>query len=264
MTEKVRRRPYAVVLMDEIEKAHPDVLNVLLQILEEGRLTDGLGRSVDFRNTILIMTTNAGAEAIKNESAFGFQRPGDDAGYGDMKRRVTDEIERHFRPEFINRFNDVIVFRHLNKADLEAIVDMELTKLRKRLVEKALCLTLSDDAKSFLIKKGSNLDYGARPLRRAIESNLEDSLSENILRGTFDDCNAIVVGVEGEGEEERLTFVPKKFEEMTEEELEAPEIKTYRRERAPETFAESPADAAAVEEPKADAEEKTEKADDAQ
>lgn len=237
LTEKIRRRPYSVVLLDEIEKAHPDVFNILLQVLEEGRLTDSFGRVVDFRNTILIMTTNAGAEAIKNESAFGFQRPDADASYDDMKRRVTDEIERVFRPEFINRFNDVIVFRHLSEENLGEVVDMELKKLRGRLQEKNLRLILSDEAKELLVKRGSNLDYGARPLRRAIESNLEDPLSEELLRGAFDDLDVVVVEArENETQEDdatesekrkRLVFIGKKLADLTPEELESDAIKNY-------------------------------------
>ena len=136
LTEKIRRRPYAVVLLDEIEKAHPDVFNMLLQVMEEGRLTDSFGRNVDFRNTILIMTTNAGAEAIKNESAFGFQKPDDDASYENMKGRVQEQIEKVFRPEFLNRMDDVIVFRHLTQDDLADVVEMELSKVRERLAER--------------------------------------------------------------------------------------------------------------------------------
>ena len=133
LTEKIRRRPYAVVLLDEIEKAHPDVFNMLLQVMEEGRLTDSFGRNVDFRNTIVIMTTNAGAEAIKNEAAFGFQKPDDDASYESMKGRVQEQIEKVFRPEFLNRVDDVIVFRHLTQDDLGDVIEMELKKVRERL-----------------------------------------------------------------------------------------------------------------------------------
>jgi ATP-dependent Clp protease ATP-binding subunit ClpC len=171
LTEKIRRRPYAVVLLDEIEKAHPDVFNMLLQVMEEGRLTDSFGRHVDFRNTILIMTTNAGAEAIKNESAFGFQKPDTDASYDSMKERVLERIERVFRPEFLNRLDDTIIFRHLNEDDLKNIVEYELAKVRERLKERGLALELTDDAKQFIINKGSNLDMGARrqPFREARE-----------------------------------------------------------------------------------------------
>src|SRR5437016_2354189 len=152
LTEKIRRRPYAVVLLDEIEKAHPDVFNTLLQVMEEGRLTDSFGRKVDFRNVILIMTTNAGAEAIKNETAFGFRKEDADTSYDGMKERVQERIERVFRPEFLNRVDDVIVFRHLNLDDLKQVVDLELGKVRERLSERGLKLTLSDEAKKFLIK----------------------------------------------------------------------------------------------------------------
>ena len=193
LTEKIRRRPYAVVLLDEIEKAHPDVFNMLLQVMEEGRLTDSFGRNVDFRNAIMIMTTNAGAEAIKNESAFGFQAPDGDSNYESMKARVNEQIERVFRPEFLNRLDDTIIFRHLTSDDLSTVVELELEKVRERLLERGLELQLTDDAKQFLIKQGSNLDYGARPLRRAIENRVEDPLSEELLRGAFEGKNRIVV-----------------------------------------------------------------------
>jgi len=206
LTEKIRRRPYAVVLLDEIEKAHPDVFNMLLQVMEEGRLTDSFGRNVDFRNTILIMTTNAGAEAIKNESAFGFQKPEDDATYESMKSRVNERIEKVFRPEFLNRVDDVIVFRHLNVEDLKEVVDLELSKVRNRLEERGLKLVLTDEAKKFLIKKGSNTDFGARPLRRAIENYVEDPLSEELLKGEFQGKDTIMVEVKKVGEQKQLVF----------------------------------------------------------
>ncbi len=200
LTEKIRRRPYAVVLFDEIEKAHPDVFNMMLQVMEEGRLTDSFGRNVDFRNTILIMTTNAGAEAIKNQSAFGFQKPDDDASYDSMKQRVMDQVERVFRPEFLNRLDDVIIFRHLNNIDLKSVIDFELAKVRQRLLDRGLNLELTDLAKEFLVKKGSNLDYGARPLRRALEQRIEDPLSEELLRGAFENHDTIVVDAIAENE----------------------------------------------------------------
>jgi ATP-dependent Clp protease ATP-binding subunit ClpC len=206
LTEKIRRRPYAVVLLDEIEKAHPDVFNMLLQVMEEGRLTDSFGRNVDFRNAILIMTTNAGAEAIKNESAFGFQKPDDDSSYENMKQRVGERIERVFRPEFLNRVDDVIVFRHLTIEDLKQVVDLELGKVRERLAERGLKLTLSDEAKKFLIKKGSNTDFGARPLRRSIENYVEDPLSEELLKGEFQGKDTIVVDVKEVGGKRQLYF----------------------------------------------------------
>jgi ATP-dependent Clp protease ATP-binding subunit ClpC len=218
LTEQIRRRPYAVVLLDEIEKAHPEVFNMLLQLMEEGRLTDSFGRNVDFRNTIVIMTTNAGADAIKNESAFGFQKPDDDASYDSMKTRVVDEIEKVFRPEFINRVNDIIVFRHLNGDDLKQVVDLELAKVRDRLKEKGLALELSDESREFLVKKGSNTDYGARPLRRAIESFVEDPLAEELLKGEFAGKDTIRVSVKTVGEKKQLIF-----EGLSTKEVEAPE-----------------------------------------
>ena len=209
LTEKIRRRPYAVVLLDEIEKAHPDIFNMLLQVMEEGRLTDSFGRNVDFRNTILILTTNAGADAIKNESAFGFQKPDGDASYESMKSRVMDQIERVFRPEFLNRLDDTIIFRHLNKEDLKKVIDFEMAKVRERLKERGFELVLTDEAKEFIIKQGcSNIDYGARPLRRAIEQRIEDPLSEELLRGTFEGKNTLLVDVfkDADGKITRLDF----------------------------------------------------------
>ena len=207
LTEQIRRRPYAVVLLDEIEKAHPEVFNMLLQVMEEGRLTDSFGRNIDFRNTILIMTTNAGAEAIKNEAAFGFNTGKDqDASYESMKSRVVDEIEKVFRPEFINRVNDIIVFRHLNDDDMKHVVDLELAKVRNRLQEKGLTIEISDEAKEFLIKKGSNTDYGARPLRRAIENFVEDPLAEELLKGEFAGKDVVKIEVKKVGDKKQLVF----------------------------------------------------------
>ncbi|HTQ40223.1 MAG TPA: ATP-dependent Clp protease ATP-binding subunit [Pirellulales bacterium] len=209
LTEKIRRRPYAVVLLDEIEKAHPDVFNMLLQVMEEGRLTDSFGRHVDFRNTILIMTTNAGAEAIKNESDFGFRKADSDSSYESMKERVTERIEKVFRPEFLNRLDDLIVFRHLTKDDLKQVIDIELSKVRSRLSERGLKLVLTDAAKEYVIRKGSNLDFGARPLRREIEQRIEDPLSEELLKGEFQGKDTIVVDVkkDDEGKVKHLTFI---------------------------------------------------------
>jgi ATP-dependent Clp protease ATP-binding subunit ClpC len=208
LTEKIRRRPYAVVLLDEIEKAHPDVFNTLLQVMEEGRLTDSFGRKVDFRNVILIMTTNAGAEAIKNETAFGFRKEDADTSYEGMKERVLERIERVFRPEFLNRLDDVIVFRHLTTEDLKQVVDLELKKVRERLAERGLKLELTDAAKEFLIKKGSNTDFGARPLRRAVENYIEDPLSEELLKGEFQGKDTILVDAIKDDEDKlrRLEF----------------------------------------------------------
>ncbi|MDZ4779661.1 MAG: ATP-dependent Clp protease ATP-binding subunit [Planctomycetia bacterium] len=206
LTEKIRRRPYAVVLLDEIEKAHPDVYNMLLQIMEEGRLTDSFGRNVDFRNTIIIMTTNAGAGAIKNEAQFGFGSPDKDGNYDSMKSRVKDEIEKVFRPEFLGRVDDLIVFRHLSNEDLKQVVDLELSKVRDRLAERGLKLVLTDQAREFIVKKGSDLDFGARPLRRAIENFIEDPLSEELLKGEFKGKDMIRVEIKEVAGKKQLFF----------------------------------------------------------
>jgi len=180
LTERIRRRPYAVVLLDEIEKAHPDVYNMLLQIMEEGHLTDSFGRKVDFKNTVLIMTTNVGARSISS-SGFGFEGQSDEeASYDSMKKNVMAEIQKEFKPEFIGRLDEVIVFHKLTEENLKAIVDIELSKVRERLQERGIALELTDEAKSLVITKGkgdeqdSGLDYGARPLRRAVEMYVED------------------------------------------------------------------------------------------
>jgi ATP-dependent Clp protease ATP-binding subunit ClpC len=209
LTEKIRRRPYSVVLLDEIEKAHPDVWNMLLQIMEEGRLTDNVGRGVDFKNTILIMTTNIGADQIMVGKAFGLgaaRQQNAEASYTEMKGKLKDEMEKAFRPEFLNRLDDIIVFRGLTDDDLKAIIDIELAKVSKRLAEKGLKLDLSDDAKMFLIKKGSSKEYGARPLRRAIEQYLEDPMAEDLLRGAFSGKDTLKVLVNKDGDEEKLYF----------------------------------------------------------
>ncbi len=220
LTEKIRRRPYAVVLLDEIEKAHPDIFNMLLQVMEEGRLTDSFGRNVDFRNVILIMTTNVGAHSIKNESSFGLPGAGEDASFENMKTRVFDEIQRAFRPEFLNRLSDEpIIFRHLEKKDLKLVIDLELTKIRNRLVERGYALELTNDAKEFLIKKGTNLDYGARPLRRALENFVEDPLSEELLQNSFAGKNKIKVDVV---RDEEGKFKHLKFEGVNESDAPAP------------------------------------------
>ncbi|MCR5163475.1 MAG: ATP-dependent Clp protease ATP-binding subunit [Thermoguttaceae bacterium] len=212
LTEKVRRRPYSKVLLDEIEKAHPDVFNMLLQVMEEGRLTDSFGRNVDFRNTIVIMTTNAGASAIKNESTFGFQTSETDASYEQMKSRVKDEIEKSFRPEFLGRLDELIVFQYLTKSDFERIVDFEVAKICKRLKEHGFEVTLTDAARTLLIKRGSDEDFGARPLRRAIESNVENPLAEDILRGKFRGMNQISIETEMRGDKEVFVFIGSKAE----------------------------------------------------
>jgi ATP-dependent Clp protease ATP-binding subunit ClpC len=211
LTERIRRRPYAVVLLDEIEKAHPDVFNMLLQIMEEGHLTDSFGRRIDFRNTILILTTNIGAEMIRSGGGFGFGKRDEEATYEKMKDMLHKEVERYFRPEFLNRLDDVIVFKSLTRDDLVTIVDYELRKVRERLAsEHALKLELTDAAKEFLIDKGYSPDFGARPLRRAIEHQVEDPISEDILRGAYKGFADILVDVTSEqgedGTEEKHLF----------------------------------------------------------
>jgi ATP-dependent Clp protease ATP-binding subunit ClpC len=212
LTERIRRRPYAVVLLDEVEKAHPDVFNMLLQIMEEGRLTDSFGRHVDFRNCIIIMTSNLGADVIKGGTAFGFTKRAEVQDYEKMKKSLTSEVERFFRPEFVNRLDDMIVFRPLIKDDLNQIIEFELSKLRKRLTEKGMALEIDQKAKDFLIDKGYNPDFGARPLRRSLSQFVEDPLAENLLSGEF--AAGDVIFVTREGEKEHLAFRAQKPAEV--------------------------------------------------
>ncbi len=197
LTEKIRRRPYAVVLLDEVEKAHGDIFNMLLQIMEEGRLTDSFGRNIDFRNVVLIMTSNIGATIIKNQSSLGFQKRSEEADYEMMREQLMSEVEKFFRPEFINRLDEVIVFHPLSANDMSQILDIQVLEVRERLDEKGLTLELTDEAKEFLIEKGTNLEFGARPLRRSIERYLEDAMSESILRGEFEGKDTVRVSVKG-------------------------------------------------------------------
>jgi len=197
LSEKVRRRPYSVVLFDEIEKAHSDVFNMLLQILEEGRLTDSFGRHVDFRNTIIILTSNIGSSIIKNQASLGFSKAIDTVKktYDNMKDQLGRELEKHFRPEFLNRIDEVVVFRALNRDDLKHIIDIELAGVRNRLSEKDVDLVLDDASKERIIDEGSDFDYGARPLKRAIEKLVEDPLSERVLRGEVPAHSRVTVTV---------------------------------------------------------------------
>ena len=209
LTEKIRRRPYAVVLLDEIEKAHQDVFNMLLQIMEEGHLTDSFGRKVDFKNVVLIMTTNVGAKTIAHGSGFGFAPKNEDASYDRMKKDLMADIEKDFKPEFLGRLDEVVVFRKLNAENLKQIVDIELAKVRERLLERGLKIELSDAAKELIIKEGQegdSLDYGARPLRRSVERFIEDPLSEELLRGVFEGKNLIKVDVKKVGDQDQLEF----------------------------------------------------------
>jgi ATP-dependent Clp protease ATP-binding subunit ClpC len=200
LTERIRRRPYAVVLLDEIEKAHPDVFNTLLQVMEEGRLTDNVGRVVDFKNTILIMTSNIGADLIKSGGigGFGLRPKGEEFSFENMKKSLLREVEKFFRPEFINRLDDTIIFRPLTKDNLYNIIDIEVKKMSKRLHEQGIRLELTPEARDFLIEKGYNPDFGARPLRRAIEQNVEDQLSESILKGDFKGIDLVRIHRDGE------------------------------------------------------------------
>lgn len=211
LTEKIRRKPYAVVLLDEIEKAHPDVWNMLLQIMEEGRLTDNVGRVIDFKNTIVIMTTNIGAETIVASDTMGSGflagiKKNEETSYQDMQKKLRARMEKEFRPEFLNRLDEIIVFRSLTNADLKQIVNMELAKVTKRMTEKGLKLVVNEEAKEFLIEKGSSLEFGARPLRRSIEQHLEDMLAEELLKGTFHGTDTITVKVVEVDGEKRLGF----------------------------------------------------------
>ncbi|MCF7669142.1 MAG: ATP-dependent Clp protease ATP-binding subunit [Verrucomicrobia bacterium] len=206
LTEQVRRKPYSVILFDEVEKAHPDVWNILLQILEEGTLTDSMGRTVDFRNTIILLTSNVGAESIVKQTTIGFNKPSEESDYEQMKTKLLDHAKRTFKPEFLNRLEDVIVFRSLTKPDLIRILDLEMQKLGERLKSKHLKLQLDDKARDFLIQKGYDPTYGARPMRRAVERYVEDALAEELLRGRISDNETINVSLKND----RIVFKPVK------------------------------------------------------
>ncbi len=205
LTEQVRRKPYSVVLFDEVEKAHPDVWNILLQILEEGKLTDSMGRLVDFRNTIVLLTSNVGAETIKKQSTIGFASMSDESSYDKMREKLLEEAKRTFKPEFLNRLDDVIVFRSLTKSDLIQILDLEVAKLEERLKHRNIKLVLEEKARDFLIEKGYDPAYGARPMRRAVERYLEDALAEEILKGKLSGSEPVLVSLE----KDKLSFSQK-------------------------------------------------------
>ncbi|HET7304178.1 MAG TPA: ATP-dependent Clp protease ATP-binding subunit, partial [Segeticoccus sp.] len=207
LTEKVRRKPFSVVLFDEVEKAHPDIFNSLLQILEDGRLTDSQGRVVDFKNTVIIMTTNLGTRDISKGVSLGFSAGGDSlTDYDKMKNKVTDELKQHFRPEFLNRVDDTIVFPQLTQEEIIAIVDLMVARLDERLKDKDMGIELTASAKKLLAKRGYDPVLGARPLRRSIQRDIEDALSEKILYGEIASGEVVVVDTEGEGKEEQFTF----------------------------------------------------------
>ncbi len=205
LTEKIRRKPYSVILFDEIEKAHPDVFNILLQMLDDGRLTDGKGRTVDFKNTVIIMTSNVGVSRIKKQKSLGFAGVDEDVKkneYEKMKESIMEELRRQFRPEFLNRIDDIIVFHQLQKEHIKEIVDLMIGELTKRLGELNISIEISDPAKDYLAEKGYDAEYGARPLKRLITKVIEDKLSEEILMGKISKEDDIIVDVE----EENLTF----------------------------------------------------------
>jgi ATP-dependent Clp protease ATP-binding subunit ClpC len=207
LTEQVRRRPYSVVLFDEIEKAHPDIFNALLQVLEEGQMTDASGRKVDFRNTVIIMTSNVGARRIgKGGGPLGFQVDDEETMYNRMKERVVDEAKKVFNPEFMNRLDDTLVFHRLTDEQLIDIVDIQVKDMVDRVAEKDVHLHLDRAAKEFLVRLGSNEEYGARPLRRAVQQYIEDPLAELLLRGNLEPGTKIEVWPSDT--EEKLVFEP--------------------------------------------------------
>ena len=206
LTEAIRRKPYAVILFDEIEKAHPDIAQILLQILEDGRLTDSLGRKVDFRNTILIMTSNVGAHILQRGTSMGFSVGGEEQDFENTKSKIMDEAKKTFKPEFLNRLTEMVIFRPLAKESMRSIVDLELGKLSERLLEKKLKLRISDDVKEFLIEKGYDKKLGARPLRRAVEKYLEDKLAEELLSGNLRKSKPIEVLLDEDNKDE-VNFV---------------------------------------------------------
>lgn len=209
LSEAVRRKPYAVILFDEIEKAHPDVTNILLQILEEGTLTDSQGRKIDFRNTIIILTSNVGAATIKKQTSLGFgAMSAEDGGFDEMRGKILEESKKHFRPEFLNRLDEQVVFRTLEKPALTLIVDLEVSKLSERLLEREMSMEISPEARDFLIEKGYDTDYGARPMRRAVERYLEDPLAEAILRSDIKNGDVVEVALKKKATE--LSFKSKK------------------------------------------------------
>jgi ATP-dependent Clp protease ATP-binding subunit ClpC len=207
LTEKVRRKPFSVVLFDEVEKAHPDIFNSLLQILEDGRLTDAHGRAVDFKNTVIIMTTNLGTRDLAKGQSLGFAGGGDTAtGYERVKSKVTDELKQHFRPEFLNRVDDIIVFPQLTELEIVQIVELMIVKLDTRLKDKDMGIVLTPAAKALLAKRGYDRALGARPLRRTIQRDIEDAMSEKFLNSEIKTGEIVTVDTEGAGKDEKFTF----------------------------------------------------------
>jgi len=204
LTEAIRRRPYSIVVFDEIEKAHPEAFNMLLQVMEEGQLTDARGRTVSFRNAMIVMTSNVGADTIKRGTILGFNLPRNDEvteaqEYAEMRKSVMEQLRRAFRPEFLNRVDATIVFRALTRDEIKQIVDLELEKVRERLIEHAIILDVTDEARGWIADKGYDPEYGARPLRRLIQNEVEDVLSDGILSGKFPMASVVRVRVGDEG-----------------------------------------------------------------
>ncbi|MCL2543641.1 MAG: AAA family ATPase, partial [Nocardioidaceae bacterium] len=215
LTEKVRRKPFSVVLFDEVEKAHPDIFNSLLQILEEGRLTDSQGRVVDFKNTVIIMTTNLGTRDIAKSVNLGFQQAHDAAGnYERMKAKVSEELKQHFRPEFLNRVDEIIVFPPLSQEQIVAMVDNMIEAVEIRLKDRDMQLELTQAAKDLLAERGFDPVLGARPLRRTVQREIEDTLAEKMLYGEVGPGQIVLVGVEGEGPNATFTFEGQKITEL--------------------------------------------------
>ena len=205
LTEALRRRPYSIVVFDEIEKAHPEVHNMLLQIMEEGHLSDAKGRKVDFRNAIIVMTSNIGADVIKRQSNLGFALKRDEVteeklSYEEMRKKLSESLKRAFRPEFINRLDAVVIFRSLNKEDIQKIVSLELEKVALRLKDHDLVLTATSEALASLADQGFDAEFGARPLRRVIQQKVEDPLSDKLLSGEFADGASVEVNINEDGE----------------------------------------------------------------
>jgi len=225
LTEALRRRPYSIVVFDEVEKAHPEVHNMLLQIMEEGHLSDAKGRKVDFRNAIIVMTSNIGADMIRKQSSLGFALKRDDVSeekvsYEDMRKKLNESLKRAFRPEFINRLDATVIFRSLNREDIQQIVSLELDKVALRLKEHNLILTATPEALASLAEQGYDADFGARPLRRVIQQKVEDPLSDRVLGGEFQHGDSVLVNVNTEGE----VVLERSGEKEKEKEAEAPVV----------------------------------------
>ena len=210
LSEKVRRNPYSVILFDEIEKAHPDVFNILLQVLDDGHITDSSGRTVDFKNTVIILTSNAGAQRIVEPKQLGFASNSDnEKDYSVMKTNVMDEVKQMFKPEFLNRIDETIVFHQLTRENLKEILDILLKEINNRLLEQMqMSLKLTEKAKEFLIDKGYDKKYGARPLKRALQNEIEDKMAEEILAGNVKQGDSLKVDCKGEDKERELIFKP--------------------------------------------------------